>query len=452
MNHQQLYLSTSRNNNNGFDDNHDNRDNSTKIVNDGNIPSSHPTNNFTEQQEKIEMTKDKLRDLLNILGISMNQWNIQENTDSVINDNTSSRRRRRHNTRRIPEEFDVYNHPHGSSTSRRSLYRKSLVKDKISARLRVRSVHAAQTIDIVSVLTNVFGSMSELPAISHMFGKTSVIVQLSPVIQSHDSSTTNSDIYNKDVDAFFHPMSQPRYVAIFRYGSIVFFNVRPKDAGHVLDQIKKYSSEPIARSFERKEHFEVAISPQMEQDAFVTSDFAMVKELNINNVAVLSTVMGQTVAFDSYSDVVDEMLATFDRINSTVKRTGNFTAMQKETLFKVVAQNNSLFIDMIAKLGIKDRSDTAWNNPQYEKIFEGMKNEFEIEDRFQGIEFKLNLIQQNAKFFLDILHNQKSDTMEWTIVVLIAFECVLMIMDMSGVGQSMFETLSLQPSSPKPEQ
>ncbi len=79
---------------------------------------------------------------------------------------------------------------------------------------------------------------------------------------------------------------------------------------------------------------------------------------------------------------------------------------------KVVAQNNSLFIDMVAKLGIKDRSDTAWNMSQYERIHEGMKSEFEIDNRFEHIEFKLNLIQQNAKFFLEILHNQKSDTLE----------------------------------------
>ena len=206
--------------------------------------------------------------------------------------------------------------------------------EKISSRLRVRSIHAAQSIDIVSVLTKVFGSMSDMPAVRHMFGKTSVIVQLPFAIHDKSSSSSSKDD-NIKTDAFFYPQSQqPRFVAIFRFGSIVLFNVSPKDAGFIVEQVKKHGSNPFARSFERKEHFEVAVSPQMEQDAHVTSDFAMVKELNINNVAVISTIMAQTVAFDSYNDVVDEMLATFDEINSTVKKTGNFTAMQKETLFK----------------------------------------------------------------------------------------------------------------------
>ena len=88
--------------------------------------------------------------------------------------------------------------------------------------------------------------------------------------------------------------------------------------------------------------------------------------------------MGQTVAFDSYNDTVDELLGTFESINATVKRTGNFTAMERETLFKVVAQNNSLIIEMIARLGIKDRSDTAWNLSQYERLHDGMKVRLEI--------------------------------------------------------------------------
>lgn len=55
----------------------------------------------------------------------------------------------------------------------------------------------------------------------------------------------------------------------------------------------------------------------------------------------------------------------------------------------------------------------------------------------QDIEFKLNLIQENAKFFLEVMHSQKSNTLEWVIIVLISFECVLMILDMSGWGERM---------------
>ena len=69
-----------------------------------------------------------------------------------------------------------------------------------------------------------------------------------------------------------------------------------------------------------------------------------------------------------------------------------------------------------------------------------MREEFELDDRFDHVEFKLNMIQQNTKFFLEILHNQKTQTLEYVIIVLIAFECILMTLDMTGLGSVVFET------------
>ncbi len=445
-------------------------------------------NDFATNHELQEKTSDKLRDILNDIGMSVSQWKIRDSKTAFdqklkLNSVTKRRRKRRGSSsgnkdatqmlsnsdtrplgeslftypRRMSEEFDIYNGQY--SGRRKSNYVIMGDHADIVARLRVKSIHVASQINIAKVLTTVFGPDSAIPAMRHMFGKTSIIIELPPVLElcenkesNKNSASTPFSRVKKNVpptskngevfanDYFHSEQSQPRprFVAVFRYGSVVLFNVSPKDAGSILEDIKSHSTEPIPKPFERRERFEVAISPNMQETAHVNADFATVKELNINNVAIISRIMAQTVAFDSYNDMVDELLATFADINSTVKRTGNFTAMEKDMLFKVVAQNNSLFIDIIAKLGIKERSDTAWNMSQYERLYDGMRDEFEIENRFDQIELKLNMIQQNAKFFLELLHNQKSDTLEWIIIVLIGFECILMIMDMSGLGEAYF--------------
>lgn len=456
-------------------------------------------NNLETRRKDNAKTSDKLRDILNNLGMSISQWKIQDNDDTantktnsqnMINfdlpsstkGNTRKARRQRssrqgqhvnpylHSQTQLPRrsrstEYDVYSNSNSNinsnnyartgaqSATRQRRNHMTRTDDVISARLKVKAIHAASNFNIAKVLTTVFGPTSTTPALNHVFGKQAIIVQLPAVTREAEMR------HGSGADEFFHlPDShlQPRYVAIFRFGSIVFFNLSAKDAGDILEAAKKYAVDPVPRGFERKEHFEIAIAPNMQDTAHVNADFATVKELNINNVAIVSTIMGQTVAFDSYNDTVDELLATFESINATVKRTGNCTAMERETLFKVVAQNNSLFIEMIARLGIKDRSDTAWNLSQYERLHEGMKHEFEIDPRFEHMEFKLNLIQQNAKFFIDILHDQKSDTLEWIIIVLISFECLLMLMEMSGLGPSLLHNggalnavhaLSLPPAS-----
>jgi len=74
-----------------------------------------------------------------------------------------------------------------------------------------------------------------------------------------------------------------------------------------------------------------------------------------------------------------------------------------------------------------------------------MKIEFDIDQRFEHIEFKLNLIQQNAKFFLEVMATNKSTTLEWIIIILILFECILMCLEMSGAGPALFGYIFPEP-------
>ena len=308
--------------------------------------------------------------------------------------------------------------------------------EAILGRVRVRSVQTASSIDVVAVLNKVFGGgardtpypdqhpladfFATSPPLRHVFGRTNIIIQLSPPPTDGHPSLS---------------LSVPRYVVVYRFGAVVFFNLTTKESSRLLEQIKKYSANPIPIGFERREHFEVALHPQLETaTGKITSDRALVKELDMNTVGIVSNIMGQTVALDWYNDTVDELLARFSSVNSSVERTGSFTNVERNTLFQVVAKNNSLFIDLVGKLGLKDRSDTAWHLSQYEGLHEGMRKEFELDERFRNVEFKLDLIQQNAKFFLEVIQDQKSNALEWVIVILISFECGLMMLDMSGKG------------------
>ncbi len=244
-----------------------------------------------------------------------------------------------------------------------------------------------------------------------------------------------------------HPIEgkQPtRFVAVFRFGSAVFFNVSPRDIADLIWRIKQCGKDPYLSGNERKEIFCVHVQPDIsEDDDVVTGEYCVVQELNLKSVDVISNVMAQSVALDSYNDTVDELLANFETINDKVTAgERSLTTADRDQMFRAVARNNSIFIEMVSKVGLKDRSDTAWNLSQYEDIHDGMKEEFDIDQRFEHIEFKLNLIQQNAKFFLEVMAHQKSNSLEWIIIVLISFECILMCMDMSGAGPVVFEYFS----------
>ena len=295
----------------------------------------------------------------------------------------------------------------------------------------VIAIQVARSIDLSQVISKVFATKG----IRKMRERLSVVAQLPP-------SKTGSEIN--------------RFVAVFQFGSAVFFNVSPKDIAALVDEIKQISTGSLDAGKECKDRFCVHVQPPHitsrnddEEDVDeVTADYCIVPELNMKSVDVISNIMAQSVALDAYNEKVDELLADFERINHKVTIEGNLSPVDRDKMFRAIAQNNSIFLKL-TKVGIKDRVETAWNLSQYETISEGMRDEFDIDRRFEHIEFKLNLIQQNAKFFLEVLANQKSDSLEWIIIVLILLECVLMCIEMSGMGEPLFNYLGdFLPSTP----
>ena len=43
---------------------------------------------------------------------------------------------------------------------------------------------------------------------------------------------------------------------------------------------------------------------------------------------------------------------------------------------------------------------------------------FALQARFEAIEDKLKLVQENLKYFLEIMQHKKSDALEWTVRIL----------------------------------
>ena len=322
---------------------------------------------------------------------------------------------------------------------------------KPEAIVPVRAIHAAQTIDLNILLSSAFQQNATK---KQMFGKNSIVIRLADDItipttpntasssatqngknntatnpnSSNNYSDTGSSTVDSSQKSTLSRTSKltPRYMAVFRFGSIVYFNVEEEIAKQLTCSIKKIAAfGPVPVGLERKENFGVLVTRDMDftsnnamissllvndppgnhldtngnhhhsndnnnnmnsnnnssgNDSLllepVTGDYCMVPELDMNGVAVIGTIMGQTVTLDCYSDTVEELLTNFARINSTVTQTGSFTSGDKSFLFKTVAQNNSIFIDMISKVRIKDRSDTAWNLTKYETIHYGLKEEF----------------------------------------------------------------------------
>ncbi|XP_073394526.1 protein RETARDED ROOT GROWTH, mitochondrial isoform X2 [Physcomitrium patens] len=225
--------------------------------------------------------------------------------------------------------------------------------------------------------------------------------------------------------------SQDRYMVAFQYGSIVFFNFCDDEEEEALSALSKFCTDKFRET--RKDDYGVLVRPTLRQWSEGGQDRIMLRMLDTDNIRVISSILGQSIALDHYAKKVDEMVNTFSELNRGMENTGTFT-MTRKSLFQLVAAANTTLADVILRLGLLERSDAAWKDANYAQIWEYLRDDFELDERFESLDFKLNIIQHNVRFFLEILQNRKSDTLEWIIILLITGEiCV-------GVYQILLET------------
>lgn len=88
---------------------------------------------------------------------------------------------------------------------------------------------------------------------------------------------------------------------------------------------------------------------------------------------------------------VDAMLRKFEKMNQQMEVSSSFRpAMRKEDLLQMVASNNLLFTAIISKLGVRERFDIAWKNPDCNRLYEHLLDELEIEDRYENLQLKVS--------------------------------------------------------------
>jgi len=318
----------------------------------------------------------------------------------------SSPKRKRKYQKSIPNMEDpYYYHPPFKQKDR-----SQDVISKVSP-IQVVSLHFCQMMNLELILNQSVKKNYE--SVKYILGTNSLLLQFNNKIIVLDD--TDEDSINP-------------FIVLFRYGSIVTFHINASFFTDFVTNIQPYVMNNLPN---RTETFHLQLKPEMTQTAHVISgDSAMIQSLTMDSVNVISTVLGQTVALDRYTQTVDDLMSKFAEINETVLQTGSFTQLQRKSLFKLIAQNNALSLDMLQKVGLFDKSDIAWKMLQYERIDSELRQEFEMDVRFQRVRLKLEMIQNKAKFFLEVMQSQKSHTLEWIIVVLITFECVLMVMEM----------------------
>jgi uncharacterized Rmd1/YagE family protein len=85
---------------------------------------------------------------------------------------------------------------------------------------------------------------------------------------------------------------------------------------------------------------------------------------------------------------------------------------------------------MVGRVALSDKPDVLWDRPDLERHYARITEEYEIDERFEAVEAKLDLIGRTIQTAIDLVQSRRTLRVEWYIVILILFEIALTLYEM----------------------
>ena len=241
---------------------------------------------------------------------------------------------------------------------------------------------------------------------------------------------TLRSILDKKIDEY-------QRILVFSFGSIVFINLKTEDKLEFFKYIKKNIQEVNLENLEKySDDYELKLTENYnfhngdseEYEFELTDEYAIVGKYEPFYPELISTVIAKSVALEKSEEQLGIILDTIETIIEDFEK-GSFVVSNKKlarTISKIVRHE----YNTIAYIMILDKPDITWSNSYAARFYDKMSDFFELNDRYEIIKKKSDILNNIMGGFSSISHSMSALFVEWLIVILIVAEVILMIIEL----------------------
>ena len=139
---------------------------------------------------------------------------------------------------------------------------------------------------------------------------------------------------------------------------------------------------------------------------------------------VVALVVAQSAAMEYYEKLVVDMYAHTARLVGGLEHSGT-VAYRVRSLHRFIGHAVATRSEVLSVLHLLDKPDATWDDPGMDRIYDELRAEFDLLDRYHALEAKLKGVQEALELVLDVARDRRLFTIEAAIVILIVFEIVL---------------------------
>ena len=213
--------------------------------------------------------------------------------------------------------------------------------------------------------------------------------------------------------------------ALFRYGVVVTFGLTAIEETALLDSLKPYADD----MFEAFSAEEVVLSTIFQGDEKVEDGVILLHDFCVERLQLIAEVLARSIVLERYEAGVAKTFQRIEPLAEALQQSGRPGSKGRDLLRHI---GDALFIQgrMVGRVEIIEKPDLLWNYPEHQRLYEHLTDEYELSERHNILERKLDLISRTAETLLGMLQNKRSLRVEWYITILIVFEILLTLYEM----------------------
>ena len=212
---------------------------------------------------------------------------------------------------------------------------------------------------------------------------------------------------------------------VFRYGAITFFDVSPIEEAAFLNQL----GTRIQRKLDAPIVEEIQLSLGENVHEIIEAGMILIQDFSMPSLQVVAEVLSRSVVLERFEGRVGSAFETLHPMAAGLG-SGRLTRINYRNLLRRLGDVLLDQQEMVGRIAITDKPDVLWDHPELERLYARLNDEFEIIDRFEAVESKLNLIGRTIQTSIDLVQSRRSLRVEWYIVLLIVAEIGLTLYDL----------------------
>jgi len=210
-------------------------------------------------------------------------------------------------------------------------------------------------------------------------------------------------------------------VFIYPFGVLVCQNMPAAERDAQVQRLHR-ARPGLTKAHVINEEFTVREDPGSLPD--MRAGVLIVDQFSFERASVVSLTVAQSAAMDYYDRIVDLMFVQTDKLVERLERRGSVPLLTRP-LHRFIGQAIGSRNEVLSILHLLDKPDAVWEDPGLDKIYQELRSEFDLVDRYQALELKLRSVQEALELVLDVARDRRLVLLEGSIVLLIVLEIVL---------------------------